>query len=101
MLRIAVITISVLLLAVGVGCFVLGRAEPGLISVVLAPALILIGTVFERRYKKPLAAPPGPDWQATPEKFIDPGTAEPLVVYFQPSTGKRVYVRAERGRAPT
>jgi len=99
MLRIVVISISVVLLIGGIFCFIVGRAEPGLISVVLAPAIVLVGTVFERRYKKPLAAPPGPDWQATAEKFIDPGTGEPLVVYFQPTTGKRVYVRAGAGVA--
>ena len=94
MLRVVVIAVSVVLLAAGVFCFIAGRAAPGLISVVAAPAVVLIGTVFERRYKKLLSAPPGPDWLATSEKFIDPGTGEALVVYFQPSTGKRAYVRA-------
>ena len=94
MLRIVVIGFSALLLGAGVFCFIVGRPAPGLISVVAAPAVVLIGTVFERRYKKPLSAPPGPDWQATAEKFVDPGTGETLVVYFQPSTGKRAYVRA-------
>ena len=95
MLRIVVIAVSAVLLAVGVFCLIVGRAAPGLISVVAAPAVVLIGTVFERRYKKPLTAPPGPDWQATSEKFVDSGTGEALTVYFQPSTGKRAYVRAK------
>jgi hypothetical protein len=101
-LRAAVIVVSAVLLALGVFCFIVGRAGPGLISVVLAPAIVLVGVLFERRrYKALLDAPPGPDWQATAEKFTDPGTGEALVVYFQPSTGKRAYVRTggPRGRA--
>ena len=60
------------------------------------PALVLAAVLFERnRYKAPLAQPPGPDWQATPEKFTDPNTGEALTVYFQPSTGRRAYVKAD------
>jgi hypothetical protein len=95
MLRAVVIAVSAVLLAIAIGCFVLGRAAPGLITLVIWPAVILAAVLFERnRYKAPLDQPPGPDWQATPEKFTDPGTGEALTVYFQPSTGRRAYVRA-------
>jgi hypothetical protein len=100
MLRIAVIVVSAVLLAIGVACFIFGHAGPGLISIVLAPGIVLVGTVFERRgYKAPLDAPPGPDWQATAEKFVDPGTGEALAVYFQASTGRRAYVRISGDRS--
>ena len=36
--------------------------------------------------------------EATGETVIDPGSGETLRVYFQPSTGKRVYVRVERAK---
>jgi hypothetical protein len=50
--------------------------------------------LFERyRYKSALNAPPGPDWEATAEKFIDPSTGQPLTVYVQRATGKRAYVK--------
>ena|SRR5580698_967517 len=95
MLRAFVIVVSAVLLAAAVFCFWVGRTTPGLIALVVWPALVLGGVLFERyRYKAPLDQPPGPDWQATPEKFTDPGTGEALTVYFQPSTGRRAYVRA-------
>jgi hypothetical protein len=67
---------------------------------VIWPAVILAAILFERnRYKAPLDHPPGPDWQATAEKFVDPGSGQPLTVYFQPSTGRRAYVKAGATRA--
>jgi|ERR1700679_2207993 hypothetical protein len=95
MLRNFVIAVSAVLLALTVWCFIVGRAAPGLITLMIWPAVILAAVLFERRrYKATLDQPPGPDWQATPEKFTDPGTGEALTVYFQPSTGRRAYVRA-------
>ena len=94
MLRAFVIVVSAVLLAGAVFCFWVGQRTPGLFALVLWPALVLGGVLFERyRYKPPLSAPPGPDWQATAEKFVDPGTGEALTVYVQPSTGKRAYVK--------
>lgn len=66
--------------------------------------LVLIWFVFRRGgYKRrPLDAPPGPDWQPTQERFVDPGSGELLEVWFQPRSGQRAYVRAGRsGEPPT
>jgi hypothetical protein len=100
MLRGFVIVVSAVLLAAAIFCFWVGRWAPGLFALVLWPALVLGAVLFERyRYKAPLNGPPGPDWQATTEKFTDPGTGEALTVYFQPATGKRAYVRAGGSRS--
>lgn len=44
--------------------------------------------------RRPLDAPPGPDWQKTEERFIDPSSGETLDVWFHPMSGERAYVRA-------
>jgi hypothetical protein len=57
-------------------------------------AIFLGGIAVERwRYKKLLGAlPPGPGWQATEERFIDPETSRWVTVYFHSTTGERRYV---------
>jgi hypothetical protein len=44
--------------------------------------------------RRPLDKPPGPGWEATAERFIDPQTGETLDVWFSPRTGERAYVRS-------
>ena len=46
--------------------------------------------------RRPLEAPPGPDWVRTEERFVDPSSGETLAVWFHPASGKRAYVRADR-----
>jgi hypothetical protein len=41
-----------------------------------------------------LDGPPGPGWQRTGERFVDPTTGERLEVWFQPESGERAYVRS-------
>jgi len=55
----------------------------------------LVWFVFRSRgYKRrPLDAPPGPDWVPTNERFVDPSSGETLTVWFHPSSGERAYVR--------
>jgi hypothetical protein len=104
MLRAFVIAVSGVLLALSLASFIAGHRGSGLAALMLWPAIVLAAVLFEwRGYKAPLDAPPGPDWEATPEKFTDPGAGEALTVHFQPSTGKRAYVKAAKrgGRAST
>jgi hypothetical protein len=55
--------------------------------------ILLVGLLIERwRYKRLSAAPPGPDWQRTDERFIDPETGKLVTVYFHPATGERRYI---------
>ena len=60
--------------------------------------VVLIWFLFRKGgYKRrPLEAPPGPGWQRTEERFIDPSSDEELEVWFHPDSGERAYVRARR-----
>jgi len=72
-----------------------------LVVVVLLPSqwpvliwtgVVLAGVLFERaRYGAAQARPNG-DWQETAERFIDPESGRPTVVWFNPRTGERRYV---------
>ena len=62
-------------------------------------ALFLIWFFFRKGgYKRrPLDAPPGPDWRFTGERFLDPPSGETLEVWYRPTTGERAYVRSRAG----
>jgi hypothetical protein len=62
-------------------------------------ALILVWLFFRSGgYKRrPLDAPPGPDFRFTGERFLDPPSGEMLEVWYCPRTGERAYVRSPRG----
>jgi hypothetical protein len=70
------------------------RCYPAAGMLAVWAVIFLGGLAVERwRYKKLLgAAPPGPDWQATEERFVDPETGRLVTVYFQPATGERRYI---------
>jgi hypothetical protein len=56
---------------------------------VVALAVLL----FERYVYKPIRPDaPGPEWDKTPERFEDPRSGRPVVVYYNPRTGERRYV---------
>jgi len=59
---------------------------------------VLVWALFRRGgYKRqPLDAPPGPDWQPTDERFVDPSSGETIAVWFHPQSGERAYVRLPR-----
>jgi hypothetical protein len=88
---------------IAIGGVLLGAAALGFrcgapLGAVLAPAglgvLILLGTLAERITYKPLQdGAPGPDWQATDERFVDPDSGAVVTVYFHERTGERRYVR--------
>ena len=71
------------------------RCYPPASILALWAAILLVGLLIERwRYKKLTAAPPGPDWQRTGERFVDPETGKLVTVYFHPPTGERRYIAA-------
>jgi hypothetical protein len=59
--------------------------------------LLLVWFAFRKGgYKRrPLDAPPGPDWRFTGERFLDPPSGEMLEVWYCPRTGERAYVRGQ------
>jgi hypothetical protein len=60
---------------------------------VVALAVLLFGLLFERYVYKPIRPDtPGPEWDKTPERFEDPRSGRPVVVYYNPRTGERRYV---------
>lgn len=82
--------------------FVLALAASLLLHAFWPPTLLFglcfAGTVFERARYRQLDAvpPPGPDWQSTEERFVDPESGRLVTVWFQASTGARRYVAADR-----
>jgi hypothetical protein len=61
---------------------------------VIALALLVWFVFRSGGYKRqPLDAPPGPDWEPTNERFVDPSSGETLAVWFHPPSGERAYVR--------
>ena len=99
-LRNGLIGVCAVLLAVAAFLFVTGHGASGLIALVFEAGFVLAAVLVERyRYNKPLDAAPGEGWEATGETFVDPGSGETVRVYFNPSTGKRAYVRVTGAKA--
>ena len=99
MLRTTVIAVVALALSTTIVCVALGWA--GMIGIpvgfaiwaALQFAIVLAGFLFERtRYKPFEIEQPGPGWEATPERFIDPATGAHVRVWFNARTGERRYV---------
>jgi hypothetical protein len=68
-----------------------GIAGPALWLFVVGAALV-IGTVFERVFYKPLTtARPGPGWTDTGERFVDPETGKMVKVLYDAASGERQY----------
>jgi len=71
------------------------RCFPAAGMLALWATVLLVGLLIERwRYKKLADRPPGPDWQRTDERFVDPETGKLVTVYFHPATGERRYTAA-------
>ncbi len=93
MLRGVVIALGVLLLVIGAVVLPLVGLAPAL-APALFGALILLGTLFERRYRRGDDGPPtGPGWAPTGERFREPGGDGTVEVWYQQRTGRRRYVR--------
>jgi hypothetical protein len=95
MLRGFVTGFGVLLLGasfVGLRC----GAGPGMIGPMILGFLVIAGTIFERgRYRPAESPPPGPGWEATGEKFLDPASGgKPVEVWYNKTTGERRYVQS-------
>ena len=94
MLRKCVVWCSAALVLAGVPLALIGHSRFGL-GPAVPGVLLLLAILFERRgYKRIMDDVPGPDWQPTGERFLDPSSGMPVEVYFQPATGKRAYVRS-------
>ena len=73
------------------GMVLLIRGLPGGAQALGLGALIVVGTVFERRYR-PGNARPQARWEPTGERFEDPQTGKTMRVLYDRSSGERRYV---------
>ncbi len=89
-LRGTVLGFGVVLMTGGIIAGLAGAGRPvfGAIGVGL---LIVLGTVFEGRYRAHTEAP-GPGWERTGERFREPDGAV-VDVWFHPASGERRYVK--------
>jgi hypothetical protein len=99
MLRRAVTGLGVMALLLGAVVAASGGPGSVVLWLVVAGALLVIGTVWERQRYKPLDdRRPGFGWEDSGERFFDPETGLPVAVWTDPRTGERRYVR--EGDAP-
>jgi len=99
MLRQALLWIGAVLVLAGLA-LLLGPGLPGGFLPLGLGLLLLVALVIERHgYKRVVDAVPGPDWQPTGERFREPGSDTLVEVYYQPRTGRRLYVRAAGSQA--
>jgi hypothetical protein len=90
MLRTVVIAVATIFTCIGIGLIACGVHAPGW-QVLAFGVIVLVGTLFERRYRD-VQEPRNGNWQRTDEQFFDPSSGEPVEVLFDPSTGERRYV---------
>lgn len=92
-LRNAVLALGAACLLAGLIALVLGAVGAALMFGAWGVCL-LVGTLYERIRYKPLAGrAPGPGWERTAERFVDPQSGQPVTVYADPATGERRYVQ--------
>ena len=96
MLRKGLVGFGALLVLVGLVIGLASRSFAGLGPAGLGALLLLLILVERQGYKQIEDHVPGPDWQPTGERFLEPGSDVPVAVYFHPRTGKRAYVRTGR-----
>jgi hypothetical protein len=89
MLRRIVQLLAATLVIAGAWLIITGMG-PGLPALLMG-AVIFLAVRYER-WREP-ARPPasGPHWQATGERFEDPGNGKTVEVHYNPATGERRY----------
>lgn len=58
--------------------------------------LILFAVLFERKRYKPKVSSDAADWVTTDEQFYDAATHKKMAVRYNPKTGERDYIEAEK-----
>lgn len=90
MLRTIVLLLAGIVAAAGAVLLLLGVTLPGIQALVVG-GVILVGILFERRYRNNTRTPGG-RWQPTGERFSDPTTGKDVEVFYDPQSGERRYV---------
>lgn len=90
------LVVAAALLAMAVFLMITAGALPGLVAFAGWAFFLVAALAIERwRYKGLLDAPPGPDWKANGERFVDTESGRTVVVYEHPRSGRRAYVAAD------
>jgi hypothetical protein len=93
MLRGGLFALGLASLVAGLTALAIGGPLPVVIWLLGLGLVLTLGIALERvRYKSPSTRRPGPDWQRTEERFVDPETGKLITVYFRASDGERMYV---------
>jgi hypothetical protein len=93
MLRIGLFLLGLAALFAGLVFIVSGGPLPVVIWLLGFGLVLTLGVAYERVHYKSLAASrPGPGWERTEERFIDPATGKQVTVYFRTTDGERMYV---------
>ena len=93
MLRSVVVSLGALAAVAGAAILVAGGPLPFAIWLLAVGLIVIVGIVYERvRYKTLGRKRPGPGWQRTAERFVDPESGKMVTVYFRSSDGERMYV---------
>lgn len=93
MIRTALIGLGVLALLLGVTALAAGTVGAG-IWLLVSGGLLVVGTAWEQHRYKPLGdGHPGPGWEDSGERFIDPDSDATVTVFTHARTGERRYVK--------
>ncbi|CAN5251366.1 hypothetical protein BH09PSE2_BH09PSE2_24620 [soil metagenome] len=90
--RIAALVLGGLLL-VGALVVLLTGGGPAAFPLAFWGVVIVAAVAFERWRYKPMLSAPGPGFEATPERFIDPASGRPVQVFVDSKSGERRYVQ--------
>ena len=102
MLRVGVLVFGGIMLAAAALCALAGCRPAATIPLAVWGTIFAGGVLIERWRYRPLAdRRPDCDWQATPERFVDPETGRLVTVFLHPETGERRYVTAGERRPGT
>jgi hypothetical protein len=72
--------------------------QPAAWPMLLVAGLFIVGIIFEQiRYRGRMSGAGG-TWNPTSERFLDDTSGRPVTVWFNATTGERLYV--EDGEAP-
>jgi hypothetical protein len=98
MLRTVLLWVGALAVVAGAVASFATRSGAG-IGLLIVGAVLLVALLIERhRYKRIVDAAPGPEWEPTGERFIEPGSDIAIQVYSHRRSGKRIYVRLDTAR---
>jgi hypothetical protein len=90
MLRTALLVFAGVVALAGIVLLGAGKLIGGAYALGLG-VLIVIGTVFERRYRANDDTL-GAGWEPTDERFVDPQTGKTVRVFYHSQSGERRYV---------